>query len=51
MQLTATTVRINDMARKAKMHHTELVLTAVLLKMKIVVHFHSLFIKMKLLIS
>jgi hypothetical protein len=52
MQLTATTVIINDMlARKAKMHHTELALTTVLLKMKVVVRFHLLFIRMKMVTS
>jgi hypothetical protein len=50
MQLTAMTVRINDMVRKAKMHHTELALIAVLLKMKVVVHSHLPFMRMKQLL-
>jgi hypothetical protein len=42
------TIRINYMARKAKMHHTELALTAVLLQMKVIVHFHLWFIRTKM---
>jgi hypothetical protein len=50
MQLTAMTIRINDMvARKGGMPHTKLVLIVVSQKMKgMIVHFHLLFIRMKM---
>jgi hypothetical protein len=47
MQLPATTIRINNIARKATTHHTELALIATLLKMKVLVPFHLPFIRMK----
>ena len=51
MQLTAMTVRINNMARKAKTHHTELAMIVVTLEMKVIVHFHLPFIRMKMVIT
>jgi hypothetical protein len=43
IELTATTVRINNMARKVEMLHTEPTLNFISITMKIYVHFHLLF--------
>jgi hypothetical protein len=46
MQTTAMTVIINYIARKGERPHTEQALIDVSLKMKMVVHFRSVFFRM-----